>query len=348
MGAEKNELKKSSAAEPFVYLNNLGQVAKYLNLPKSAIQTLDFSSELQKLKTFFKDEKKILDFIASFPPMVVSVSENDFKKITKFYASALFMKGTNLIVVSRNSDDVGYILRHEMTHYLSHVGQKQSSQKPPTMFSWFNEGLTVFFAESSAPDSKTKIYDYADGLFTAVLLDTIVGSKNLRHAYLTGDFSAVEKEVDRTFGSGFFRSLISFPAGYVSTTFLIEKCSTSLPLELLAGVIATNPLLMRSLSPKPWESMEKEFAWRHDVLIKDPVLFEMLSGVKSAKPTHDHHLFNKYSLDQIKGILSKGGFHLKKSDVKLTFASAYYILDSTDKNMGVVYTSSWFFYDNFK
>lgn len=344
MGAEKNKLKNSPASEAFVYLNSPEQVAKYLNLPKSALQSVNFSSELQNLKSFFKDEKKIIDFITSFPPMVVSVSENDFKKVMRYPAAGLFMKRTNLIVIVRDSDHESYTLRHELTHYIADIGRKQNPQKPLVMFSWFNEGLTVFFAESSAPHSKAQIGDYSNGLLTAVLLDTIVGSKNLRNAYLTSDFSAVEKDLDRKFGSGFFKSLISFPNGYVATTFLVEKCGTHLPPELLAGVIATSPLLGRSVLPyRPWESMEKEFAWRHDVLIKDPVLSEMLFGVKSAKPTHEHYLFNKHSLDQIKKILSKNGYHLKKADVELTFAAAYYIRDNADQNLGIVYTSSWFF-----
>jgi hypothetical protein len=228
-------------------VENFDQARNYLRNERGmrSTQMQDCSSnitrEIQTLRGFFNNDSRFERAVAQYNPVGVRMNEADARRMLRIedadrdlhlYGVALVgQRSANILVLT----DAGVAKperevetsRHELMHGLGHILRGDNTTyningrvRSIHTYRAFEEAMTNYVAASTFPNETQRPMTYPFHTASMILMERVVGPQALRSAIISenGDFSEVQRTLDRNLGSGTFeRMMDSFaqndPAG---------------------------------------------------------------------------------------------------------------------------------------
>ncbi|MBD3389631.1 hypothetical protein GF415_01610 [Candidatus Micrarchaeota archaeon] len=186
---------------------------------------------------------ELYEAVADAPPVLTTESEEFFElgdRVSGSTACGRYYCYTNHITIEsseggKNEADRREIIAHEQRHYYSHKGRSVNGNASPP--DWLDEGITELGAQRYVREEgfqPSGVSYQTEVAATAYLEDVVqsemgevAGAEALERAYLTGDFSNIEKAVDKVLGKGTFAEFVEKENGAEALEFLASKIKES-------------------------------------------------------------------------------------------------------------------------
>jgi hypothetical protein len=207
--------------------------------PEASIaqQNQQLKAEVQRwLSTSYLGET-IYHRFTQTPPNLTTETDHFFNTASPG-AAALYYHDTNHILIRESELSVNRPMEvcHEVLHYASFLGGgmdvrwrngRGATSDAPVIIGdqrWFIEGLTDLHAHQLArahQHTPTGV-GYATEAAVGFYIQSVVGKETLRHAYVTGDYTAVRLAFDRRLGEGAFEQVVRSRTGRIALNRITE------------------------------------------------------------------------------------------------------------------------------
>ncbi len=186
---------------------------------------------------------ELYEAVADAPPVLTTESEEFFElgdRVSGSSACGRYYWYTNHITIEstegeRNEADRRKTIAHEQRHYYSCKGRSVNGNASPP--EWLDEGITELGAQRYVREEgfQPSVVSYQTEVAATAYLEDVVqsemgevaGAEALERAYLTGDFSNIEKAVDKVLGKGTFTEFVEKENGAEALEFLASKIKES-------------------------------------------------------------------------------------------------------------------------